>query len=136
LEAGSGVRFDSRSTGGKSRMSKQLMRRSTAVPAVARLARATNVLPNLTATTLPPFLALLHRRSTPTEPLHCLRLGVGVIAQGGKVVPGDEVTDYAPWAIHDHHDSPVVAHVTRATSEPFRFVLTLDPASSRSWLLK
>jgi hypothetical protein len=38
----------------------------------------------------------LHRRKTPTAPMHCIYgLGLGVVAQGGKqVMLGSEVMDY------------------------------------------
>ncbi|UOF14825.1 AraC family transcriptional regulator [Lysobacter capsici] len=73
----------------------------------------------------------VHRRSAPTEPLHCVYgLGVGVVAQGSKqVLMGSEVIDYAPGqSMLTTIDSPVVAHVTRASShEPFLgLFLTLD----------
>jgi hypothetical protein len=40
----------------------------------------------------------LHRRSGPTEPLHCIyNLGLGVVAQGDKqVLLGEESIDYGP----------------------------------------
>jgi hypothetical protein len=40
----------------------------------------------------------LHRRSAPTEPLHCVySLGLGFVAQGAKqVMLGEEVIDYSP----------------------------------------
>jgi len=73
----------------------------------------------------------LHRRSMPTEPLHCVYgLGVGVVAQGSKqVLIGSEVIDYAPGqSMLTTVDSPVVSHVTRASArEPFLgLFLTLD----------
>lgn len=73
----------------------------------------------------------VHRRSAPTEPLHCVYgLGVGVVAQGSKqVLMGSEVIDYAPGqSMLTTIDSPVVSHVTRASShEPFLgLFLTLD----------
>lgn len=73
----------------------------------------------------------LHRRSVPTEPLHCVYgLGVGVVAQGRKqVLIGSEVIDYAPGeSMLTTIDSPVVSHVARAsTREPFLgLFLTLD----------
>jgi len=74
----------------------------------------------------------LHRRSAPTEPLHCIYgLGLGVIAQGAKqVMLGDKVIDYAPGqSMLTTIDLPVVSHVTQAsTREPFLgLLLTLDP---------
>ena len=73
----------------------------------------------------------LHRRSTPTDPLHCVyTLGLGVTAQGGKrVMIGDEVLTYSPGeSMVATIDAPVVSHVARATiREPFLgLMLTLD----------
>ncbi|MEJ2789822.1 MULTISPECIES: AraC family transcriptional regulator [unclassified Pseudoxanthomonas] len=73
----------------------------------------------------------LHRRSAPTEPLHCVYgLGVGVVAQGSKqVLMGSEVIDYAPGqSMLTTIDSPVVSHVAHASNrEPFLgLFLTLD----------
>ncbi len=47
-------------------------------------------------TTIPALT--LHRRSSPTEPLHCIyNLGLGVVAQGEKqVLLGGESIDYGP----------------------------------------
>jgi len=73
----------------------------------------------------------LHRRSAPTEPLHCIySLGLGVVAQGGKqVMLGDEVIDYGPGqSMLTTIDLPVVSHVTEASGrKPFLgLLLTLD----------
>src|SRR5580765_6810979 len=73
----------------------------------------------------------LHRRSEPTEPLHCIySLGLGVIAQGGKqVMVGEEVVNYGPGrSMLTTIDLPVVSHVTQAsTRTPFLgLLLTLD----------
>jgi AraC-like DNA-binding protein len=73
----------------------------------------------------------LHRRSAPTEPLHCVySLGLGVIAQGAKqVMLGDEVTNYSPGrSMLTTIDLPVVSHVTQASvRKPFLgLLLTLD----------
>jgi len=73
----------------------------------------------------------LHRRSRPTEPLHCIySLGLGVVAQGDKqVLLGDESIDYGPGqSMVTTIDLPVVSHVTRASArEPFLgMMLTLD----------
>jgi AraC-like DNA-binding protein len=73
----------------------------------------------------------LHRRSSPTEPLHCIYgLGLGVIVQGSKqVLLGNEVINYAPGqSMLTTIDSPVVAHVAEASiREPFLgLFLTLD----------
>src|SRR5881396_487002 len=81
-------------------------------------------------TTAIPALTL-HRRSTPTEPLHCIyRLGLGVVAQGDKqVLLGGEAIDYGPGqSMLTTIDLPVVSHVTRASArEPFLgMMLTLD----------
>lgn len=74
----------------------------------------------------------LHRRSAPTEPLHCIySLGLGVIAQGAKqVMLGDEVINYSPGrSMLTTIDLPVVSHVTQASfRKPFLgLLLTLDP---------
>jgi AraC-like DNA-binding protein len=81
-------------------------------------------------TTAVPALTL-HRRSAPTEPLHCIySLGLGVIAQGSKqVLLGDEVIDYDPGqSMLTTIDLPVVSHVTQASvRKPFLgLLLTLD----------
>ena len=73
----------------------------------------------------------LHRRSAPTQPLHCIyTLGLGVIAQGAKqVMLGDEVVDYSPGrSMLTTIDLPVVSHVTQASvRKPFLgLLLTLD----------
>src|SRR5689334_14161289 len=66
----------------------------------------------------------LHRRSGPTEPLHCIyNLGLGVVAQGAKqVLLGGESIDYGPGqSMLTTVDLPVVSHV------PFLgMMLTLD----------
>jgi AraC-like DNA-binding protein len=82
-------------------------------------------------TTAVPALSL-HRRSAPTEPLHCIySLGLGVIAQGSKqVMLGEEVIDYSPGrSMLTTIDLPVVSHVTQASvRKPFLgLLLTLDP---------
>jgi AraC-like DNA-binding protein len=82
-------------------------------------------------TTAIPALTL-HRRSAPTEPLHCIySLGLGVIAQGAKqVMLGDEVINYSPGrSMLTTIDLPVVSHVTQASvRKPFLgLLLTLDP---------
>src|SRR6266550_8864202 len=76
----------------------------------------------------------LHRRSGPTEPLHCIyNLGLGVVAQGDKqVLLGEESIDYGPGqSMLTTIDLPVVSHVTRASvTEPFLgMILTLDVRS-------
>jgi AraC-like DNA-binding protein len=81
-------------------------------------------------TTAVPALTL-HRRSAPTEPLHCIySLGLGVIAQGNKqVMLGDEVISYNPGqSMLTTIDLPVVSHVTDASiRKPFLgLLLTLD----------
>jgi len=73
----------------------------------------------------------LHRRSAPSEPLHCIyKLGLGVVAQGGKqVLLGGDAIDYGPGqSMLTTIDLPVVSHVTRASvREPFLgMMLTLD----------
>ena len=81
-------------------------------------------------TTVIPALTL-HRRSAPSEPLHCIyNLGLGVVAQGGKqVLLGGDAIDYGPGqSMLTTIDLPVVSHVTRASvREPFLgMMLTLD----------
>ena len=76
----------------------------------------------------------LHRRSAPSEPLHCIyNLGLGVVAQGDKqVLLGGEAIAYGPGqSMLTTIDLPVVSHVTRATvREPFLgMMLTLDVRS-------
>src|SRR4029077_8295532 len=76
----------------------------------------------------------LHRRSAPSEPLHCIyNLGLGVVAQGDKqVLLGGETIDYGPGqSMLTTIDLPVVSHVTRANvREPFLgMMLTLDVRS-------
>src|SRR5688572_24520249 len=80
-------------------------------------------------TTIPALT--LHRRRSPTEPLHCIyNLGLGVVAQGEKqVLLGGESIDYGPGqSMLTTVDLPVVSHVTRASArEPFLgMMLTLD----------
>jgi AraC-like DNA-binding protein len=81
-------------------------------------------------TTAIPALSL-HRRKSPTEPLHCIyNLGLGVVAQGGKqVLLGGEVIGYGPGqSMLTTIDLPVVSHVVRGSiHEPFLgLMLTLD----------
>jgi AraC-like DNA-binding protein len=76
----------------------------------------------------------LHRRSSVTEPLHCIyNLGLGVVAQGDKqVLVGAETIGYGPGqSMLTTIDLPVVSHVTRATErEPFLgMMVTLDVRS-------
>ena len=73
----------------------------------------------------------LHRRSAPSEPLHCIyNLGLGVVAQGDKqVLLGGEAIAYGPGqSMLTTIDLPVVSHVTRASvRDPFLgMMLTLD----------
>src|SRR5258708_35840208 len=80
-------------------------------------------------TTIPALT--LHRRSAPSEPLHCIyNLGLGVVAQGDKqVLLGGEAIDYGPGqSMLTTIDLPVASHVTRASvREPFLgMMLTLD----------
>ena len=84
-------------------------------------------------TTAVPGLTL-HRRKSPTEPLHCIyHLGLGVVAQGAKqVLMGGETHHYGPGhSVLTTIDLPVVSHVTQASArEPFLgMVLTLDARS-------
>jgi AraC-like DNA-binding protein len=83
-------------------------------------------------TTIPALT--LHRRASPTQPLHCIyNLGLGVVAQGDKqVLIGEQSIDYGPGqSMLTTIDLPVVSHVTRASfREPFLgLMLTLDVRS-------
>jgi AraC-like DNA-binding protein len=74
----------------------------------------------------------LHRRQSPTVPLHCIfNLGVGLVAQGRKqVLVGTETVDYgAGQSMLTTIDLPVVSRVLRAsTTEPFLgMMVTLEP---------
>jgi AraC-like DNA-binding protein len=76
----------------------------------------------------------LHRRNTPTAPVHCIYgMGLGVVVQGTKqVVLGGKTTSYGGGqTLLTTIDLPVVSHVTQAsTSEPFLgMMLTLDPST-------
>jgi AraC-like DNA-binding protein len=108
------------------------MQNSAAPPATERLARAIGRIAQSDGDHATAVSSLsLHRRRAPTEPLHCVYgLGLGVIAQGSKqVLQGDEVINYAPGqSMLTTIDSPVVAHVARASQwEPFLgLFLTLD----------
>jgi AraC-like DNA-binding protein len=104
----------------------------TNVPAMNVLARAIRRLAQTDGdhNTAIPALTL-HRRSAPSEPLHCIyNLGLGVVAQGDKqVLLGGETIDYGPGqSMLTTIDLPVVSHVTRASvREPFLgMMLTLD----------
>ncbi|MCC7544737.1 MAG: AraC family transcriptional regulator, partial [Aquabacterium sp.] len=73
----------------------------------------------------------LHRRRSPTEPLHCIfNLGLGVVAQGNKqAMVGDEVVTYGPGqSMLTTIELPVISHVTYAsTDEPLLgLMLVLD----------
>jgi AraC-like DNA-binding protein len=102
------------------------------VPATSGLARAIRRLAQTDGdhnTAVPPLT--LHRRSAPSEPLHCIyNLGLGVVAQGDKqVLLGGEAINYGPGqSMLTTIDLPVVSHVTRASvREPFLgMMLTLD----------
>ena len=104
-------------------------------PTIRALARAIGSLVQTDGdhNTVIPALTL-HRRSGPTEPLHCIyNLGLGVVAQGDKqVLLGEESIDYGPGqSMLTTIDLPVVSHVTRASgAEPFLgMMLTLDVRS-------
>src|SRR3989441_8663001 len=105
------------------------------VPATSALARAIRRFAQTDGdhNTAIPALTL-HRRKTPTEPLHCIyNLGLGAVAQGDKqVLLGGESIDYGPGqSMLTTIDLPVISHVTRAsTREPFLgMMLTLDARS-------
>ena len=81
-------------------------------------------------TTAIPGLSL-HRRSSPTDPLHCIfNLGLGLVAQGDKqVMLGEEVISYGPGqSMLTSIDLPVISHVMRASvQEPLLgLMLKLD----------
>lgn len=60
----------------------------------------------------------LHRRRSPTEPLHCIfNLGLGVVAQGHKqAMVGDKVVTYGPGqSMLTTIELPVISHVTHAS---------------------
>lgn len=113
-------------------MAKSISQDGPATPAASRLVRAVERIAGFDgdhATAIPALS--LHRRSSPTEPLHCVYgLGLGVIVQGSKqVLLGSEVINYAPGqSMLTTIDSPVVAHVAQASlREPFLgLFLTLD----------
>src|SRR5687767_13036693 len=74
----------------------------------------------------------LHRRKSPTEPLHCIfNIGLGIVVQGRKqVLLGEEAIDYGVGqSMLTTIDLPVVSHVLEATSRaPFLgMMLTLEP---------
>jgi len=113
-------------------MNERISHNGRATAAVSRLARAVERLAGFDGdhATAVPALSL-HRRSSPTEPLHCVYgLGLGVIVQGSKqLLLGREVINYAPGqSMLTTIDSPVVAHVAEASlREPFLgLFLTLD----------
>ena len=121
-------------------MNSLLVKHETPSPAVARLSRAIAQLAYTDGdhgTTIPALT--LHRRSAPTEPLHCIySLGLGVIVQGAKqVMLGGQIIDYsAGQSMLTTIDLPVIAHVTRASSrEPFLgLMLTLDSRHITQWV--
>src|SRR5256712_2205318 len=102
------------------------------IPATNVLARAIRRFAQIDGDHNTAILALtLHRRSAPSEPLHCIyNLGLGVVAQGGKqVLLGGEVIGYGPGqSMLTTIDLPVVSHVVRGSvHEPFLgLMLTLD----------
>ncbi|MBZ6396814.1 MULTISPECIES: AraC family transcriptional regulator [Pantoea] len=74
----------------------------------------------------------LHRRSSPTSPVHCIyQMGLGVVVQGSKTIMlAGKSTHYgAGESLLTTIDLPVVSHVTQASPEqPFLgLMLTLDP---------
>src|SRR5258705_7501796 len=105
-------------------MSKQAGPQTSETPTTSALARAIGRFAQTDgdhSTTIPALT--LHRRSAPSEPLHCIyNLGLGVVAQGGKqVLLGGDAIDYGPGqSMLTTIDLPVVSHVTRASvREPF-----------------
>jgi AraC-like DNA-binding protein len=113
-------------------MNNRLANEKTGDQGLARLAHGIAHIAQLDGDHATAISALsLHRRSAPTDPLHCIYgLGLGVIAQGAKqVMLGDKVIDYAPGqSMLTTIDLPVVSHVTQAnTREPFLgLLLALD----------
>jgi Transcriptional regulator containing an amidase domain and an AraC-type DNA-binding HTH domain len=113
-------------------MNSLLVKHETRRPALTRLSQAIARLAHTDGdhgTAIPALT--LHRRSAPTEPLHCIySLGLGVIVQGAKqVMLGGQVIDYsAGQSMLTTIDLPVIAHVARASlREPFLgLMLTLD----------
>jgi AraC-like DNA-binding protein len=113
-------------------MLKQSIANSSKAAATSALARAIGRFARTDGdhNTAIPALTL-HRRRTPTEPLHCIyNLGLGVVAQGDKqVLVGGASIDYGPGqSMVTTIDLPVVSHVKRASAaEPFLgMMLTLD----------
>jgi AraC-like DNA-binding protein len=113
-------------------MSRQARPHAAVVPTTSALARAIERFAQTDGdhNTAIPALTL-HRRTAPTQPLHCIyNLGLGVVAQGAKqVLLGGEANHYGPGqSMLTTIDLPVVSHVRRASfSEPFLgLVLTLD----------
>jgi AraC-like DNA-binding protein len=106
--------------------------RAADIPSLEALAGAIGKIAQKDGDHATPVPALtLHRRSAPTEPLHCIySLGLGVIAQGSKqILLGDELLKCgAGQAMLTTIDLPVVSHVTQASaSKPFLgMLLTLD----------
>lgn len=73
----------------------------------------------------------LHRRSTPTEPVHCIYgVGLGVVTQGAKQATiGERIVSYgAGQSMLTTIDQPVLARITQASAQaPFLgLMLTLD----------
>jgi AraC-like DNA-binding protein len=106
--------------------------RNESVPAINALARAIEKIAQSDGDfpTAIPGLSL-HRRKTPTEPLHCIfNLGLGVVVQGDKqALLGEEVITYGPGqSMLTSIELPVVSRVTRASAqEPLLgLMLTLD----------
>jgi AraC-like DNA-binding protein len=113
-------------------MHRETATESTEAKATSALARAIGTFAQTDGdyTTTVPALTL-HRRSAPTQPLHCIyTLGLGVIAQGSKqVILGNQVIGYSPGrSMLTTIDMPVVSHVTQASiRKPFLgLLLTLD----------
>lgn len=84
------------------------------------------------ATTQQPYRLTLHRRQSPTAPLHCIfNLGVGLVVQGNKqVLVGTETLAYGPGqSMLTTIDLPVVSRVTKASAQqPFLgMMVTLSP---------
>jgi AraC-like DNA-binding protein len=113
-------------------MNRHRTPRAADIPSLEALAGAISKIAQKDGDHATPVPALtLHRRSAPTEPLHCIySLGLGGIAQGSKqILLGDELLRCgAGQAMLTTIDLPVVSHVTQAsTRKPFLgMLLTLD----------
>ncbi|MBV8810458.1 MAG: AraC family transcriptional regulator, partial [Acidobacteriaceae bacterium] len=93
-------------------------------PTIELLARAIDRHAHSAGDHITGFPALsLHRRDSPTEPVHCIYdFGLAVTTQGAKqIMLGDEVLNYGPGeSMLTPIDLPIISHITRATKrEPY-----------------